>query len=77
MNIADELGKVYEMLQGLQVQPTEHNLRILVGVLDTLKACWQELNRTAPGVRVVRPEEGESTPPEAIVIRPAREAGEG
>lgn len=82
MNIAEELSRVYEMLQRLNIQPTVYNMRILTDALDAIQACWNELSQpgqeTVPTVRVLQPEEvGTVPPPEAVVIRPAEEAGEG
>ena len=39
----EKLGKIYEMIQNLQLQPTKHNVNLIAASLQLLSEVYDEL----------------------------------
>jgi len=45
--LLEKMSNAYDALQTLVVQPTEGNIRILMDVMEAMKAAYGELNKPA------------------------------
>ena len=45
----EKISSAYEALQLLDIRPTQHNIRILAGVLDAMREIYQELEELDNG----------------------------
>ena len=41
----EKLGKIYEMIQNLQLQPTKHNVNLIAASLQLLSEVYDELTK--------------------------------
>ena len=80
MNIQDKINEVYTMVQDLQIQPTEHNVTRLAGIMRGMKEVYagmgilqDQVRKLTAEIRELKPEETQEDQPENVVEMPAPE----
>ena len=80
MNIQGKINEIYTMVQELQIQPTEHNVTRLAGIMKGMKEVFAGMNllqeqvrKLTAEIRELKPEETQEGQPENVVEMPAPE----